>query len=657
MYGGQKIIPYDDKRDGVHQKILDALVGRIRAGFDGQSELRTRWDNDDKQYVGYVKESALDRRRNEARDSAGTPDQVTIHIPYNYAMMAAAHTYITSVMFGRSPVWQVSGRTGEGQDREQAIESYLSYQVTAGLHLPHHYVWTHDALRYGYGILGSHWTEQVNTIARIVEKPKAWLGIPMPGKPRMETVREEVYGYIGNKCYNVRPDCFFSDPRYPTWRFQEGEYCGRSFEISYLDLQDTEKFFNQRALKHLKPYDGGTSINGRGNPEGGYRAGTVLDIPSQDSSASDYDLSVKNYKCDEIHVNLIPSQWGLDPRADRPEKWCFIILEKCLIVSCQPLGLYHNMYPYDYIPAEVEGYDRASRSMLHTTQPLNQMMTWLMNSHLANVRKSINNQIITDPSRVVVSDITGPNAARLIRLKPSAYGTDIDKVFRQLQVTDITKTNISDMGVLADLMQKVTGVNDMVMGTLSQSRRSATEVRGANGTAGNRLKTMVEHMSTVGFAPHVQKLIQTSQQFMTWEMKVKLAGDLPSFSGESTAVINPETISGFFDFEVIDGSAPIDRMAQVMMWNNLMQAAIKMPQVMQGLDFVRIFMHVGELGGIRNMSKYRINTMAPGMGPPPGTVPVGQAPTGVAPPPNGLKLDNGGQPPGPQLGQQMGPLT
>ena len=135
---------------------------------------------------------------------------------------------------------------------------------------------------------------------------------------------------------------------------------------------------------------------------------------------------------------------------------------------------------------------------------------WLINTHFFNVRASLNNQFIVDPSKLVIKDVQNTGPGFLWRLRPEAYGTDITKMFYQVPVQDITRSNISDFSTMLGIGERTLGVNDQIMGALStgSGRKTATEVRTTTGFGVNRMKTICEYMSASGFSPHSQKLVQ-----------------------------------------------------------------------------------------------------------------------------------------------------
>jgi len=56
----------------------------------------------------------------------------------------------------------------------------------------------------------------------------------------------------------------------------------------------------------------------------------------------------------------------------------------------------------------------------------------------------------------------------------------------------------------------------------------------------------------------------------------------------------------------VDGTLPVDRYAQVQLWQNLMAQAQKMPQVAAQYDMGKIFAWVAALGGLKNIQQFKI---------------------------------------------------
>jgi hypothetical protein len=219
----------------------------------------------------------------------------------------------------------------------------------------------------------------------------------------------------------------------------------------------------------------------------------------------------------------------------------------------------------------------------------------------------MNNQFVVDPSRVVMKDLLDPRPGNVIRLKPEAYGTDPKLAVAQLPVMDITRNHLADFQMMLGVGERVGGANDQILGMLADGgRKTATEVRTSTSFGINRLKTIAEFCSICGFDPLSMKMLSNSQQFYDMEMKLRIVGDLAMNAGPQFIMVDPSMIAGFYDFVPVDGTLPIDRMAQVGIWKELFQAVLSVPAIGMQYDLGGIFTWVAQLAGMKNINQFKI---------------------------------------------------
>lgn len=615
----------------LHGKLLAQILRRRDYSLQKMQEFHSRWDEADKESIGYIPETTADARRRVKRDNDGHLDYVTLEIPYNYAVLASMHTYICGVFLSRSPVYQVTGRHGEGQDSIMAMEAALDYQRQMGCHLPVLYNWFWDAGKYGVGVIGEYWEEEHRTVSRIVEKEKLLLGMIRTGKMHKvrETMRE--LAFQGNMLYGIRPRDFFPDPRVPLYDFQKGEFCGRQIQVGLSDVLSGAtigRYFNLDALRESKgnkeelermgaiPWDGGELTAGSG----------VLILPDGVGGTSGSAVGKNFLSLLEMVVKIVPSEWELGPGRD-PEKWVFTVANERLIIGCRPLGLFHDRFPYSVIETGFGSEEFIKHSVLDHTRPLAKTLSWLFNTHMFNVRRAVNDTRVVDPSRVVMKDLISPAAGGIIRLKPESYGTDVRGIISQLPTQDVTMNHMRDSQVIEMLIQRVGGVTDNVMGMMSEGgRKTATEVRTASGFSINRIKTLAEYMSAVGFSPLVSRQISNTQQLMSMERKFAVAGST-AMDAQRYVDVDPSRLMGFFDFVPVDGSLPVDRLAQATFWKELIMQLARVPQLAVNWDLGRMLAHTMMLQGERNVDRFKVNVLPPGAQPgstlPGNVVPIG----------------------------------
>lgn len=609
----------------LYQKVLEGLNSRYTFSAQRMSNLHDKWRRSEDLFIAYVPEKDADATRRMKREQQGKPDYTTIVLPYTYAQLMSAHSYWTSVFLSRDPVFQFAGRHGETEQQTQAMEALMAYQVQVGEMMVPFYFWLLDAGKYGIGVLGNYWANEQTSISEYTEVDEILLGMPTGRKVKDFSTRME-QGYQGNKLYNTRPYDWYPDPRVPLWNFQKGEFQGSHHELGWHQLVRagaSGQFINVDLVKKLK-LGGRWTGREQGSPN--------MELPNDTSSTPESGLQdladTGPYGVMVMEVDIIPSEWGLS-KVNTPEKWVFSGAVNGgapgnarsgqniqVLLEARPLGCKHNKFRCNVIEMEPEAYALGSRSLPQIIEPLQNTMDWLVNSHMYAVRKTLNNQFIVDPSKIVMSDFTEPTHGGAIRMKPNAYGTDLRQAVYQLPVVDLTRQHMADTAMFNDFAQRASGINDQLMGQVnSGGRKTAQEIRTSSTFGINRQKTISEFYSHMGFSPLAQILVQNSQQYYDQSLKLKIVGDLVLEAGQSFMMVDPASISGAFDFVPVDGTMPIDRFQMASLWQQLFSSIMKVPQVAQTYDIGRVFGWVAQLSGLRNINRFKIVVAQPGQTP------------------------------------------
>jgi len=172
------------------------------------------------------------------------------------------------------------------------------------------------------------------------------------------------------------------------------------------------------------------------------------------------------------------------------------------------------------------------------------------------------------------------------------------------------------MNTMYGVGERVFGINDQILGMMAGGgRKTATEVRTSTGFGVSRQKTVAEYISATGFAAHAQRMVQNSQQYMTSERKIRIAGSIVKDMGMNEQLnfinVNPDAIKGFYDVVPVDGTLPVDRLALAQLWKSIMLEMRSVPGLIQQYDLSRIFAHTAQLAGIRNLNQFKIEIGSP----------------------------------------------
>lgn len=593
----------------LHDSLRDAVRLRVESAINMASMKYQDWRDAEDLYASYVTETDEEKSRREARKS-GQWTYSTIYVPYSYASLMAAFTYLSAVFLSRSPILQYTARHGEGHQKVQAVEALIDYQIQIGRNIPILYFWLLDMLKYGVGVIGAYWARDYHMHVSTVEEPVEVAGIPMAEKTVKRVRRERITSYEGNRLYNIRPYDFLVDPSVSFVSYQDGEFCGVITHVPLYELRRREADGEYVNVDEAERAMGNIWRREPGSPR-------EL-LPAWASQWSDAFFSVsaeerrrrKLVRIVELFVRLSPRDWGLG-RSAYPEKWVFVMAEDEVILQAKPMEERHGQFPYLIMAYEPNAYSAYPRGLMDFLRPLNDTLTWLFNARMYNVRKSLNDQFVVDPSRVNLKDLLEGGPGKLIRLNPRFYGTDVRTVVAQLPVIDSTRGHLKDAQIVMELMQRVSGASDNMMGVYYPGgRKTATEVRASADFGISRLKTLAEVNSALGWAPLAIMMLQNTQQYYDEVKKLKIAGDL--LSGDPQFIeVAPEDIAGFYDFVPVDGTLPVDRMAQSALWNQILATVLSNPLLARFYDIPGIFSWTAQLAGLKNITQFRVPNVVP----------------------------------------------
>lgn len=594
-------------RKGVPNKTHEFVLRQLNARkkyWKRQSRNNKTYRDLDDMFTAYLPETA-EAALSKAKRQVGEQVYVDIQIPYIYAEVMTMHTYFSSVLLSRSPIHQFSAHSGSNQQKKLAIEALISYQMLNGKNTLPLYIWLLDALKYGRGILGVFWEDRYSYITKTQET-----SIIVPGGYEAQSFSEEVQEghlkYSGNRYFNVHPSTFIFDPSVPGSHIQEGEFCGRTLQLSWNELLRGEKegtFINARFAR-MAAKAGKLQRANEGHEED---SGSDIQLPN-----SDFDASMENFgnaDAYELAVVLVPNDWDLGS-GTYPEKWIFTVVDDKYVVEARPQGALHDEFQYVVYEPEFDGYSLYSRAPGEIIRPMEDVMNWLVNSHMYNVRKSLNNQFLVDPTMVEMADVLDPLPGGVMRKKPAAFGMKGDQVMSQFNVQDVTQTHLYDLRGILDMVQRIDGVNESMQGQIASGRTTATEIRQANTFGTSRLKVKTEMCSHGAMQPLGMLTLANSQQYLSQEQQLRVVGDL---SAQMPFVdVTRDSIAGNYDYFPSDGSMPLDRFALANLWRNLFADATRLPpELAQRLDFMRIFEHAAKLGGATDITQFRVQAMDP----------------------------------------------
>ena len=369
--------------------------------------------------------------------------------------------------------------------------------------------------------------------------------------------------------------------------------------------RDDPSLFNVQYLND-KPFNSRTSRFSSDESSRGIRYGLQPGTTQDHRSA--YITLVNQY------ITLIPEEWKLpgdeehNPTGEYPEKWLFTIADDHVLLRAEPLALDHELYPVAVTAPDTDGHSPTPVGRIEMVHGLQTVLNWLFNSHIANVRKALNDMFVVDPSMIVLKDLENPEPGKLIRLRRGAWGRGVKEAITQLKVTDVTQGNVKDAQLVMDIMQRVSAATDATQGIIRSGgeRRSATEYRMTVSSALSRLEHMSRMISEQYMTDVAYFFAAHTQQFMSEDIALRVLGRWPEtltkiYEPDSSVTISPYDLFIDYDIEARDGTIPSKRSAGVDTWIQLFQIIGTNEQLTAQFDTTRIFAHIATMLGEKNV--------------------------------------------------------
>jgi hypothetical protein len=258
-------------------------------------------------------------------------------------------------------------------------------------------------------------------------------------------------------------------------------------------------------------------------------------------------------------------------------------------------------------------------------------------SHMENVRRTLNNQFVADPSVVEIADLLQPQPGLIARIRREYQGRPgaLDNAIKQLPMTDVTRTHMQDMDLMINLMQRVAAAPENLQGILATSDRTLGEQQLALSAAAGRLRLEAQLAWIQGMNRVTHQRISNIQQYMQESRWIQIVGTYPRALGipidQKFLRVGPDEVQGQFTYELIDAMVRSDE-AMLRALREVWLAVAQNPELQQRFDVVELFKPIAMMAGLKNIDEYT-RASPEGMGVPQPGQAAGQLPPSPATPP------------------------
>jgi hypothetical protein len=576
-----------------------------------------QWDRNDRVYRG-------ERNVDEADVKALKRDEpAKVYVPLTHAQVQTFVSFLVMMLTQRYYFYELSG-TGVEDEKpaklgQAVLQRDLEYNKFQGILLPQ---FGTDVAVKGLGIFKTDWVRETSPTQTTVPDPK-WQ--PDPAMPQvtaapMVTRYVDKTKYLGNRITCVSPYRWFPDTRLPITRYRDGEFCADENEYSKGQLEKLQREGNCAGIEYIPKIQDIAFTDRRFNVMD-RQGGNGIDPGIPGLSAKDADryalVTEVELRCNPART-FISKGVAINPDLDAEVVVLIWIANDQRIIRIEDSGYDHNEFLYDAAQFFNDQSRVVNFGIAELLGPMQDIMDWLLNSRVTNVRKTVYNQAVVDPRYIDMNDIKDRNP--IVRTKATPDGLSIDSYYKQIVTQDVTTGHLTDMSVIKSFSETATGLTETLQGEAVSGRRSAREMGNVISSASSRAILPIKGLWQGALLPLGRKMLSNHRQGLDMQQLVSIVGIQKVVSdpgaAQSFLPVDKTSLTGSYDFNVFDATLPSQRMAQAMALAQAGETIQKggLPAVMiLGKDPKLLFDEWLELMGIKNANRFDISQERLGM--------------------------------------------
>ena len=570
-------------------KLKDMVVKQVKESRSKMSKKYPCWDKNHSVYIG---DAELDRRDLEAQEHK---EPVKMVIPMTFAQVQTYVSFCFLLFKQNRHFFEFSSTGPEDYSVGYAAEKILERDLRRNNWDQILFQNLLDSARFGFGVVKSWWAVETQMApTTIAPSSNAVEGFSFQSAAATST--QSFIKYEGNRLTNISPYHFFPDCSFPLSDWKKGHFCADETEYHITHLRKLERDGIYYGVEHIEPVQHNFM-----EKRGGFtRQPGMEDFVRRKGKCKD-DQIVCVTTCQQ---EIIPKNYKLGEE-EYPVKYIIAVANDNRIVSCVPAGYLHDEYIYDVAIYSPDCHQKVGESLADVIYSMQDVVSYLINSRLASVRKSLQNNLIVDPSAVNMESVE--SRSPVITMKKGSPRLGVDRFIRQLNYIDNTASHFGDADMIMKIMQMVTGVNENSMGQFHGGRRSATEARAANNGAAARMKTNATLKWSSCYASLGRKMLINQRQGISMETFAKILGAGKEGLYQEFHPQNPADLVGVEDHFVFDSTLQSEKGFVAQSLQELVSAVLSNPVVMQVLpiDVGKLMEEILHLRGVENVERFK----------------------------------------------------
>lgn len=595
------------KNRAKEELLVKHIVDRLNLSNNERRQRVGRMTDIDVQLSGYVSLDADDRKRMRENKQGKPAKPVKHNLPLTASQLDEGVTFLMGVYAPDMDIF-----TAQSSADKQEIADGLTSEINAqGQRVGYYRQMCKvcvNALRYNIAAMSCSWEQQY--------------GVVFTNSGAGQLTKTNGVVWQGNILKSMDMYNFFYDTSvHPVDLPQKGEYFA---EVDRITAFRARKMENDRML-----YGCDRFINVDGVPQCPnaaakyYEYAPVVrdDVQGTRSGGVNWqaqfnDVGLGGAQESEVAIELVnftawinPKQFGLADD-DELQLWRITMAQSSYICYALKLDDSHGLLPIGVTTPIEDDLDNDQRTYAEMLMPLQHLASFMLNTFQDATRRNVYGLTLFDPRVVALLDKTTEEmVAGVIPIKSTATEVDIDKAFRHYNTASGTEQNVSMVGNIMDLMQKIMPTDQLRQ--VADLERATLYQAAATVQASSRKNLKIARLMN-------DQCFTNLKMLMLYGIYANI-GSIDYFNeetGQKSQIAPVDLIDAKLELDVGTGLKGIDRLMELQIWQYITNAVIQSQQGIQEIDIVKLLTYVANLAGDRtDLSQFRRTAPAPGTAP------------------------------------------
>jgi hypothetical protein len=563
----------------LHSKLVTQLREmrfNSKSHMEQKDEDWTRVDEHLRLYVNLDREARAGDKGVVGGRSKGlkeNPFARSICIPLTYSTIMTRMVHLFSIFTQVDPFIHLQPAGGEDKMWARVHEACLHRDAMLSNYQLAVWQMLYDAERYGVTCWYDTWAEKYGWAYKSPGESLDENDI-MAGSNKEWTLLQE-----WNHYRPIDPRCLLPDPTRPIIDVQRMNYMGHWEIVNWLEMHTAQLKNGEGPYFNVKE----ARKRAQSKKNADREAGRWMDGQYSEEHPTD---EYPNLELTHFQWKIIPSEWDLSP-SDKVEIWWFSLAEEEVIVRCHPSQYDHNEFSYSIGAPDPDLHSPFTPSMAMHLIGGQDLTNWLVNSHIANIRKIVNDQVLYNQDLIEEEDILSPGPARHIRLTREGRMLhkrgilSIDQMYGQFRITDVTGVHLDAAQAILNQLQRMSATPDTVQGMPLPTKRTLGEIEHSSSAATMRIGVTAQLLDLQVVKPTAERNVINRQQFTSLEQIYRISEQLAQELGTEQLMVRPTDLYGRYDYVARTPTMAKDPARSAALWGSLLQILASAPQLME----------------------------------------------------------------------------